>query len=325
MRDDPVPLPAPSPVFRALEDIAAAWDPALLPGSGRTWERFAALADWAEQDLSLGRLAEGHIDALAILAEAGTTPVNPGATYGVWAARTGGGGTTARLEDDGWRLVGEKPFCSGVGTLQRALVTAEAPDGYRIFDISVADNVLEIREGSWPAVGMADSRSETAVFGGHPIPATRAIGGPDFYLDRPGFFFGGTGVAACWFGGARGLLRHTIQVLGTEVSDLVAAEVGRASAQLETMRGMLALAAAEIDADPRDTKGEAQRRTLITRQIVHDACILVLDHVAAAAGARPLCHDRPQAQRAADLYVYLAQHHGPQGAAELGRLTLEAP
>jgi alkylation response protein AidB-like acyl-CoA dehydrogenase len=324
MSDDSVP-PSPAPIPRALEDIASSWDVALLPGSGRTQGRFAALATWAERDLSLGRLAEGHIDALAILAEAGTSPVAPGATYGVWAARSGERRTTARFVGDGWRLAGEKPFCSGVGMIQRALVTAEAPDGYRLFDISVADNVVKIRDGSWAAVGMADSRSETAVFGGRLIPTTRAIGEPGFYLDRPGFWFGGTGVAACWFGGARGLLRHTVQVLGTEVSDLVAAEVGRASADVETMRRMLDLAAAEIDADPYDAKGEARRRALITRQIVHDACIQVLDHVAAAAGARPLCHDGPQAQRAADLYVYLAQHHGPQGAAELGRMTLEGP
>ena len=46
----------------------------------------------------------------------------------------------------------------------------------------------------------------------------------------------------------------------------------------------------------------------------------VLGRVAAAGGARPLCHDRSQAQRAADLYVYLAQHHGPQDAVEIGRL-----
>jgi alkylation response protein AidB-like acyl-CoA dehydrogenase len=325
MRDDHARAASPSPEPTALENIASSWDVALLPGSGHTRERFAALANWGERDLSLGRLAEGHVDALAILAEAGTSPVASGATYGVWAARSGAGGTTARFEGDGWRLAGEKPFCSGVGTLQRALVTAEAPDGYRLFDISVADNVVEIREGTWAAVGMAGSRSETAVFGGRPIPTTRAIGDPGFYLDRPGFWFGGTGVAACWFGGARGLLRHTIQVLGTEVSDLVAAEVGRAGVHVETMRGMLDLAAAEIDADPSDAKREARRRMLITRQIVHDACIQVLDHVAAAAGARPLCHDGRQAQRAADLYVYVAQHHRPQAAAELGRMTLEAP
>ena len=61
-----------------------------LPGSGQTWRRFRALALWAAENLSLGRLAEGHVDALAILDEAGMRPVS-GAIYGVWAARTGVG------------------------------------------------------------------------------------------------------------------------------------------------------------------------------------------------------------------------------------------
>jgi hypothetical protein len=43
----------------------------------------------------------------------------------------------------------------------------------------------------------------------------------------------------------------------------------------------------------------------------------------AAGGARMFCFDRRQSQRAADLYVYLAQHHGPQDAAALGRLALD--
>ena len=42
-----------------------------LPGGGRTRERWAVLADLAGEDLSLARLAEGHADALAILAELG--------------------------------------------------------------------------------------------------------------------------------------------------------------------------------------------------------------------------------------------------------------
>ena len=44
-----------------------------LPGSGWTRERWAALADLAEEDLSLARLAEGHADAVAILAELGAS------------------------------------------------------------------------------------------------------------------------------------------------------------------------------------------------------------------------------------------------------------
>ena len=66
-----------------------------LPGGGDTWARFEALSKWAAQDLSLGRLVEGHSDARAILAEAGSPPAAPGATYGVWAARSPRQGTTA--------------------------------------------------------------------------------------------------------------------------------------------------------------------------------------------------------------------------------------
>ncbi|MFB7664020.1 hypothetical protein ACFC1R_08735 [Kitasatospora sp. NPDC056138] len=40
-----------------------------LPGSGRTRTRWETLTRWAQWDLSLARLAEGHTDALAILAE----------------------------------------------------------------------------------------------------------------------------------------------------------------------------------------------------------------------------------------------------------------
>ena len=116
-----------------------------LPASGATAHRFAVLADFAEHDLALGRLVEGHLDVLAILREAGMAPAHPDATYGVWAARSRHGGTLARLENDGWHLSGEKAFCSGSVLLDRALVTAETPDGYRLFDISVPLSVTEAR------------------------------------------------------------------------------------------------------------------------------------------------------------------------------------
>ena len=70
-----------------------------LPGGGRTRKRWAVLAQLGavlaqlgEEDLSLARLAEGHADALAILAELGavTTPP-PGSRWGVWAAPAGRG------------------------------------------------------------------------------------------------------------------------------------------------------------------------------------------------------------------------------------------
>ena len=246
-------------IWLELRAIAAGAGSTLpKPGSGGTGSRLATLADWAARDLSLARLLEGHVDALAILNEAGREPES-GAIYGVWAARPPGGGTTARLAPDGWHLTGTKPFCSGSTRLDRALVTAECGDGYRLFDISVAENVVRVHPGSWPAVGMADSLSDTLDFGGAPVPADRAVGPPGFYLERPGFWFGATGVAACWYGGARGLVGHVLQSLGPHPSELMVTEVGYAVAHIDLMRRALQQAAGEIDADPTDDSGEARR------------------------------------------------------------------
>ena len=295
-----------------------------LPGGGNTWQRFEALSRWAGSDLSLGRLAEGHVDALAILAEAGKTPADRAATYGVWAARARPGGTTARREVDGWHLSGTKAFCSGSVLIDRALITADTADGYQLFDIAVADQVTSIHPDSWPAVGMADSLSETLEFGGPPVTDEFVVGGPGFYLDRPGFWFGAVGVAACWFGGAAGLVDHLVASLDSSPSDLTTTELGHAVAHVSAMRRVLRDAARDIDEDPTDSKGEARMRALEVRDTVHHAATHVLNHVASAGGARPLCHDREQAQRAADLYVYLAQHHGPHDAAELGRIAWDS-
>ena len=271
-----------------LREIAAGCGPVLpKPGSGCTPARFAALADWAARDLSLARLAEGHVDALAILAEADLEP-NSGATYGVWAARPRAGGTTAYLAADGWHLAGAKPFCSGGTRIDRALVTAECDDGYRLFDISVAENVVRVHPGSWPAVGMADSLSDTLDFGGPPVPSSRAVGPPNFYLERPGFWFGGTGVAACWYGGARGLVEHVLRSIGPHPSELVVVELGHAVAHIDLMRRAIEQAAQEIDADPDDRAGAAKRRALVIRHAVHDAAQQVLVH-SAAAGERGPC------------------------------------
>ena len=290
------------------------------PGSGSTPARFAALAKRATQNLSLARLVEGHVDALAILEEAGHEP-DSGAVYGVWAARQSAGGTTARLTADGWRLTGEKPFCSGSIRLDRALVTAESDDGYRLFDISVAESVTAVHAGSWPAVGMADSLSETLEFGGPPLPTSCAVGPPNYYLERPGFWFGATGVAACWYGGARGLVQEVLRSIGEHPSELVLAELGHAVAHVDLMRLAIDSAAREIDDDPRDHAGDAKRRALVLRHAVHHAAQQVLVHAAAVGGARPFCLNADQAQRVADLYVYLAQYHGPHDANVLGHMA----
>lgn len=283
-----------------------------LPGAGRTWERWEALAEISARDLSLGRLAEGHTDAVAILAElAGPEPEG---LWGVWAAEP----PTARLEatrtDGGWVLSGRKAWCSGAEILDRALVTAHAADGRRLFAITT--HLLQPVPSSWGAVGMRASGSISVDL--FDVPAV-AVGKPGAYLARPGFWHGGAGVAACWYGGALGLGRTLLTaVRAGAVDPHQLAHLGGVDAQLSALRAVLVAAAAAIDTDPlADGALRAQR----VRAIVETGCTEVLDRVGRALGAEPLCLNVEHAQRAADLPVYLRQSHAERDLAGLGALA----
>jgi alkylation response protein AidB-like acyl-CoA dehydrogenase len=310
-------------IEKRLEEFVQRSSQLPVPGSGETWRRFTALAEQASIDLSLGRLCEGHADALAILAEAGRKPAD-GATYGVWASRGKSARTVAERDAGGWRLSGTKEFCSGSGIIDRALVVADTSDGCLLFDIAVDTNVVTVLPDSWPSVGMADSRSDTLEFGGPRISNDAVVGPLEFYVHRTGFWFGAIGVAACWYGGAVGIVNELIKSLDSEPNDFVLADLGDCIGALETMRVALRCAAHAIDRDPRDEGGQAHFRAMVARHVVHAGALTVLEHASSAGGARSLCLNGEQSQRVADLFVYVAQHHGRADAMEMGRIVAKA-
>lgn len=289
-----------------------------LPASGRTGDRFATLAEVAALDLSLGRLAEGHADAVAILAEAGR-PFG-GGTWGVWAADPGA--LRAVPDGRGWRVYGRKPWCSGVGLLTDALLTATSPDGPRLFALDLSVSGVAPVPGTWPAVGMSGSDSfdvEVDVS----VPSSAALGPPGWYVDRPGFWFGSVGVAACWLGGAIGAVRSLAGFLGCrEPDEHQLAHLGGAAARCGTVASAIEAGARRID-DPAIEQREARMLAWQIRHTVEEACLAVLVDVSRGGGAGPLGHDAEQAQRVADLTVYLRQHHARRDAAALGRALLD--
>jgi alkylation response protein AidB-like acyl-CoA dehydrogenase len=290
-----------------------------LPGSGATWQRFAAFADLAEEDLSLARLAEGHADAVAILAELGGPPAAPGSRWGVWAANPPGPNVTARRRNGGWVLTGTKQYCSGARVCTHALVTAAAGDEARLFAVAVAD--LEPRDGSWPATGMAGSDTLDV---GFPGVAAEPVGPPDGYTSRPGFSHGGAGVAACWYGGARGVARALERAAAKrDVGPHALAHLGAIDIGLRTARAALAEAAGEIDADPGDLRGAGTPRALRVRALTEAVASDVLARTGRALGAGPLSHDESHSRAVADLTVYLRQHHAERDLARLGELVAE--
>lgn len=286
-----------------------------LPGSGRTAARFDALSAVAEEDVCLARLVEGHVDAVAILAELGGPEPAPGDRWGVWAAEPPGEGLTAVRTADGWSVSGLKRFCSGAHSCTHALVTARAEDGRRLFAVETDPARYTPVPGTWQAIGMAGSDTPDVRF--HEAPAV-AVGDVESYVKRPGFEHGGIGVAACWLGGARAVAR-TLYETGRRRSDPhVDAQLGSVDTQLHAATTLLRAAADEIDADPLDTGGTGRLRGLRVRAFVESVCAETLTRVGRATGAGPLCHDPRHARAAADLAVYIRQHHAERDLAALG-------
>lgn len=296
--------------FAALVDDGALDLP--LPGGGHTRERLDALAAIARDDLSVGRLAEAHTDALAILAELGAPAPRPGQRWGVWAAEPPDPVVTAQPNGEGWVLDGVKPWCSGAHWCTHALLTVRHGDERVLVAAALDPATTTPVEDTWPAVGMAGSDSGQVRF-----TATTAttVGAPGAYLTRPGFWHGAIGVAACWYGGAGGVADTLLAVARSGRADEHAlAHLGAVDAALHAAHTTLAEAARQMDAG-----GGGRSVASRVRAVVEATCTQVLDRVGRATGAGPLGGDAAHARRVADLTVYLRQSHAERDLAELGR------
>ncbi|WP_084180739.1 hypothetical protein [Jatrophihabitans endophyticus] len=311
----------------AGEDAAAALALAVsvggrlpLPGSGATERRWQVLTAVGRASLTAARVLEAHSDALAVLAEAGLA-AEPGRSWGVFAAEAPGLRLDARAADaDTVRLSGTKPWCSLAGSLDRALVTAFVEDGRRrLFAVDLRSPGVRAQPVTgWVSRGLRSVPSTGVEFDG---ATATPVGEPEWYLDRPGFAWGGCGVAACWYGGALGVA-DTVRVAAADRGgELPAMHVGAIDAALTAARCVLADAAAAIDAG-RAAGAAGATLALRVRAVVADAAERVLRAAAHALGPAPLAFDADHAARVADLEIYVRQHHAERDLAALGRAVL---
>lgn len=312
---------------RVGEDVAAAVALAVevgrclpLPGRGGTADRWRTLAAIARENLTAARVLEAHSDALAILAEADERDETDG-SWGVFAAEAPDQRLDASGAADGTAtLSGVKPWCSLGGVLDRALVTAHVGARRQLFRVDLRrPEVAAMPAEHWVARGLRAVPSAPVVFRG---AVARAVGPPGWYLERPGFAWGGMGVAACWFGGAQGIAatvrRHAVKRPG----ELIAMHVGRIDTALHAARAVLLEAATGIDAGTADGTAGATL-ALRVRSVVADTAEQVLRSAAHALGPSPLAFDADHAARVADLEIYIRQHHAERDLAALGCALLD--
>jgi alkylation response protein AidB-like acyl-CoA dehydrogenase len=292
--------------------------PLPLPGRGATADRWRALTAAAREDVVVGRLVEAHADADAILAELAERRTEPGQWWGVWAAEPPQPVLTAERGPDGWRLHGTKAWCSGAGLCTHALVTARAGSRRPLFAVGLRHPGVSVDLSPWAADGMR--RSATGMVSFDAVPA-EPVGPPTGYLDRPGFWHGAVGVAACWLGGAE-RVADTLRRAGPRLDDHGLAHLGAVDAGLAAARWSMSAAGSEIDAEPEDIRA-AHLRAGRVRAIVERAAAETLDRVGRALGATPLATDESHTTAVADLTVYLRQSHAERDLAALGRLLAE--
>lgn len=288
-----------------------------LPARGETRARWRALAAVAEEDLALAKWYESHLDALAILADLGE-PVLPG-LWGVFAAEAREHGVVARGSNGSAVLKGRKPWCSGATEVDHALVSCQDAHGARrVAVVDFKHPRLGIDTQRWFAAGMSGAATVDVRF--EDVPA-RLIGGPRAYLDRAGFWHGAIGVAACWYGGARGVARCVRDACAVHADAHALAHLGAMDADIQAAAAALGTAADAIDAAP---EMPPLRLALAVRATLERTVAAVLERSGRALGAGPLCHDETFARRIQDLSVYVRQSHAERDLAALGQACLEA-
>ncbi|MBW6526370.1 acyl-CoA dehydrogenase [Sphingomonas sp. RHCKR7] len=262
------------------------------------------------EDLPLGRLFEGHVDATQIVARYGDAAqrerlgaaVRDGAALGVWNADLPG----EPLRIDGGRLSGGKSFASGAGVLSHALVTIDAAGGRQLALLDLAAVSPAVDRSVWHVVGMQRSETHVVRWRDVPLDASALVGAPGDYVREPWFSGGALRFAAVQAGGVARLV--------DEVRDhLVAAGRAADPHQAGRLARLYALAEGAAAAVRRASEGwfgaESARLPLVAaaRAAVYAAGGEALGLAQEAVGVQALFRDHPLAATLTDLAMYLRQ------------------
>jgi hypothetical protein len=305
-------MPMPSADRRFAE---LAGEPLPLPGAGQTLRRWRRLAEVAAEDLALAKLYESHTDAVAIIAELGAElggDLPAGGRWAVWAAEPPQARLAMARDGDRLLLTGRKAWCSGAGLVSHALVTGWDGDGCpQLAAVRLDQPGITARDTVWQAPGMSGVDTPDLIFDG--VPGV-AVGLPGEYLDRPGFWHGGCGIAACWYGGMLPLARAVLAGARRLDEPHALAHLGAIDLALHSLRALLVETAGWLDDHPREP---ALEQALRLRGAADTTARLVLDHAGRALGAGPLCRDPAVARHFADLPIFIRQTHAERDLAVL--------
>ena len=267
-------------------------------------------------DLSLGRLFEGHVNALQLVTAYGSAgqaqslagEVEQGALLGVWNTEASPGGLRIlRLSGGMWRLEGAKTFATGAGKLDFALVTATTEeDGKQLVLVPLAGEESRADNRGWQVRGMRGTQSGRFDFSDMIVRPEALIGPVGAYEREPRFSAGAWRFTAVQLGAVEALARHLRDHLiatGKAADPIQRARFGTcltaARSAGEWVRRAAQIAQAEAP--------EAVPFVLMTRGVVEEAGLALMDAAARSVGTASFFSGNPIDRITRDLGLYLRQ------------------
>jgi alkylation response protein AidB-like acyl-CoA dehydrogenase len=311
----------PEAAFDALRSYGIVGWP---PLAGREARRlFRLLAAVGRGNLSVGRIFEGHVNALFLIERYGTSEQNErygarartGELFGVWNTDPPG----EPLELAEMRLQGKKNFASGIDGLGHAVVTVMQPLGRLMIVVPVSG--LPVDRSWWRPLGMRASGSHVVDFTGLIIEPNWILGQHDDYIQEPWFSGGATRFAAVHVGGMHAVLDSVVAHLARTArlqDGFQRHRLGRMGTAIEAGYAWLDRGAElwgeAVGAGP----GSAAEARLVTfsnaaRGAIEMLALTVLEEAERSVGAAGMIAPHPLERLIRDLRTYLRQPN-PDGA-----------
>lgn len=264
-------------------------------------------------NLSVGRLWEGHINALRLISLYGSSAIKDtvrnqianGAFLGVWGAD---GTEPVRLAPTQDHLTGGKIFASGLGTVTHAIVTVDSGPKVRLALIDVTD-IDRADKSAWRMLGMRATASGTYDFNALAVGASNWIGEPGDYPKEPHFVGGVWRIAALQAGAAAGLLDRAATRLRSLDRMKAEAQKARLMTVLTKVWAGMALVekAASATADDRLAVEKVVSTSIAARLFTEDLALDVIRAVEQSVGLQHFVDNSETGRMARDLSVYLRQ------------------
>jgi alkylation response protein AidB-like acyl-CoA dehydrogenase len=329
----------PSPVFpedaiASLERAGAlSWNASPGPERPPALEELSLVRSVARADSSVGRIFDGHLNAVERLAVQAPdelrgrelAAVSEGALRaGVWGgdpAPGEGPPATIVTAASGEVLRGVKTFCSGAGGLHRALILARDPSGAppAAVWIDLTDDRVEIDESWYRSHGLRASVSHRVVF--HDVPVLARFGEPGALAAQPWFARDALRTAASWAGMADTAADSSLDELAgrPDPGPLEGLAAGRISTFTRAIGLWLDAAAKAMDA----ADDELPTLSVQARVAIAAECEALLQTAANACGSRPFARGDALDRARRDLEVFLLQHRLDPILARVGGAELK--